>query len=173
MYICNMKFNSPKEAFDYAVSNDLSKLDLESEKIIATNSGYSEYYAFHILKSRFKLGEKAISKNAEYSYFYALNVLKKRFKLGEKAISKNGHYSVLYAENVLKNRFKLGEEAISKNPNSCYFYIQSKFWNNEKELMAFLYLCPIGLLEKFLFFSSPVQNAIIKVLFKKKVLNNE
>lgn len=174
-----MKFNSPKEAFDYAASKERPKLDLDGEKIIATDSHYSQYYASYVLKSRFKLGEKVISKDASESYYYAFNVLRKKFKLGEKAICTSGFYSYKYAKGVLKSRFKLGEKAIARNLYSAFNYAtDGDFWENEKELISFLELCQIDILESMSRSSSMkkmpnTRNTVIKVLFKKKILSNE
>lgn len=50
------------------------------EKIIATDSTQSYYYARDVINNRFELGEEAISKDAVCSYHYVLDVIKQPFE---------------------------------------------------------------------------------------------
>ena len=107
------KFRSAKRAFSFATKYK-TKLDDNSEKLIAKDAEYSWQYA-EVIGSRFELGEPAIAKDSEASYYYAVRVIKGRFELGEPAIAKNHEYSSMYAEEIIKGRFELGEPAIANS----------------------------------------------------------
>ena len=104
---------TPSEAYDLAYSNP--ELRPQLEPIIAKSTEHSLYYASHVLRGPFPLGEPAIATDAEISYDYALNVLKRKpFPAGEPAIATNAGYSYEYAIEVLKCKpFPLGEPAIA------------------------------------------------------------
>ena len=107
------KFRSAKRALSFATKYK-TKLDDNSEKLIAKDAEYSWYYA-EVIGSRFELGEPEIAKDSEASYYYAVRVIKGRFELGEPAIAKNPEYSLMYAEEIIKGRFELGEPAIANS----------------------------------------------------------
>ena len=107
------KFRSAERALSFATKYK-TKLDDNSEKLIAKDAEYSWRYA-EVIRSRFELGEPEIAKDSEASYYYAVRVIKGRFELGEPAIAKNPEYSLMYAEGIIKGRFELGEPAIANS----------------------------------------------------------
>lgn len=120
-----------------------------------------------------RLAKTIISKDTHVSYVYASHILKSRFKLGEKAISRSPNTSYLYASKVLKSRFKLGEKSISKSPDLSKKYIV--YILKQKEIESFLKECSVEVLEYLINQEEFDRNksVIIKILFKKKILNNE
>lgn len=146
-------FNTPEEAYIYAFYHHREKLNLECEKLIATSAKYSWLYSCYVTAKRFKLGEKTISKSAEYSWNYASCVLCYRFKLGEKSIFSDPKYSILYEKSMLT----IIKVSFSSSPP-----------------LDLLECCSIKSLECLLEDNNiKDKKDVIKVLFKKKILNNE
>lgn len=145
------KFRSVKRAYNYAVKNNC-KLNLNNEKLIATDGGYSYFYACTVLKDSFELGEEAISKITHFSFNYAESVLKSRFKLGEEAIINNifadCFYYSLYIECILN--YFLPVDFLESHPIIGLEYLIDKCREEVKNI-----------------------DDVIKVLFKKKLLANE
>ena len=93
------------EAYEI-LSGDFNHEDRESlEWIISQDTFFSFYYAKHVIKSRFELGEAAISEHAWCSSFYARDVIGGRFELGEASIIKDSELSYIYAKDVLRGNW--------------------------------------------------------------------
>jgi len=67
---------------------------LKSKLTLKVMFGYIDEIIKLFGKDVFKPFENEISKKASYSYYYAKHVLKAPFKLGETAISKDSYYSI-------------------------------------------------------------------------------
>jgi len=94
---------TPEEA--YCKAKNLGNRIPELEPVISKDAFYSYYYAKHVIKGRWELGELAISKDSGYSFSYAKYVIKGRWELGEPSISKDaGYYSFYYATDVIKGK---------------------------------------------------------------------
>jgi hypothetical protein len=95
----------------------------ELESIIATDSNYSYWYAFDIIKGRFIEGEKSIATDLDCSYLYARYIIKGRFIEGEKIIANDLDCSYLYARDVIKGPFRLCHPVIfSSHFKDDYIY---------------------------------------------------
>jgi len=92
----------PYQAYHKAKKSGLRIPELEA--IISQDAYFSYYYAKHVIKGRWELGEAAISKDVYYSYLYAKHVIKGRWELVEPNISKNAQSSFYYAKYVIKGR---------------------------------------------------------------------
>jgi len=83
---------------------------------------YEAYYKAYNLGKRIPKLEPVISKDVYSSYYYAKHVIKGKWELGEAAISQDALYSCCYAQMAIKGRFILGEAAISKDAYWSYYY---------------------------------------------------
>ena len=100
----------------HMINDDESYVPNEkAEKIIAKDADLSFWYASHVLKGRFELGEPAIAKDPCRAYCYASEVIKGRFELGEKAIAQDVYWAYVYVHDIIKGRFKLGEKVMLKS----------------------------------------------------------
>jgi len=89
---------TPQEAYDKA--RKLGKRIPKLEPIISKDTHYSYYYALHVIKGKFELGEPAISKDAGYSYYYARYVIKGRLPdfMHNALLLSNNEYPKYYVE---------------------------------------------------------------------------
>lgn len=84
------------------------------EAAISKDPDYAHYYARHVLKGPFPLGEEAIAKSAWYAYWYARYILEGPFPAGEAAIATNPEWALAYATTVLKADFYCNGKLIAK-----------------------------------------------------------
>lgn len=111
-------------------------------------------------------------RTARHAYEYAMRNNCRLNQKNEKLISTVTEFSYYYAFKILKNRFRLGEEVISKSPAYSFYYVYGIL--NSSPPVDFLELCSVEVLNYLLNNRMywPIDN-IIKILFKKKLLNHE
>jgi len=91
---------TPKQAYEKA--KKLGKRIPELEPLISKDTEVSCWYALHVIKGRFILGESAISKNAGYSYWYAKYAIKGKLPdfMHNQMIIENNEYTKQYIEYI-------------------------------------------------------------------------
>lgn len=80
------------------------------------------WYAYTVIKGRWKEAEEYIIKDYFQAYHYAITVLKGRWKEAEEYFMRDPSYACCYARYVIKGRWKEAEEYIKKDRVWSYTY---------------------------------------------------
>ncbi len=83
---------------------------------------YAYYYAYDIIKGRWKEAEPYIMKDPEYAYYYAHHVIGGRWPEAEPYIMKDPFDAYIYAKWVIKDRWPEAEHTIQTNKQDWINY---------------------------------------------------
>ena len=92
---------------------------------VYNNPAAAYYYAYSVLKGRWRGGEKTLAEHPQWAYEYAHNVIKGRWPEAEPYIMKDTTWAGYYARDVIGGRWPEAEPYIMKDPRWAYHYAGS------------------------------------------------